>query len=102
MARDVTVGFLQLLTIKDHELKVSLIETTASNVTESVHEGGLITKGVSEPLPLEHDPIERIRRLILAHDLATEKELKLILCFIYLFIVTDIDNKLLKKLMKPC
>ncbi|CAI9772878.1 unnamed protein product [Fraxinus pennsylvanica] len=35
---------------------------------------GLVTKPLS--LVKERDPVERIRKLVLSHDLATEKELK--------------------------
>ncbi|GJV61003.1 hypothetical protein Tco_1467103 [Tanacetum coccineum] len=43
----ITPAYTNALGVATPRLKVSLIETTASNVTVSVHEGGLMTEGVS-------------------------------------------------------
>lgn len=37
----------------------------------------------------ERDPIERVRKLLLAHDIAAEKELKVILYYILLYMISN-------------
>ncbi|KAL2529270.1 Pyruvate dehydrogenase E1 component subunit alpha mitochondrial-like [Forsythia ovata] len=78
--RQIAVGFLDLLSVGTVFAAETIMIKILEMDTYTYHGHSMSDPGSTyhtrDEISSEHDPVGRIRKLVLSHDLATEKELK--------------------------